>query len=46
MESYDVFLMGNSMALAEFKKTFGIVDHATWEYVIATKWQSSLRVSG
>lgn len=46
MESYDVLLMGNFMALAEFRRIFGIIDPATGEYVIATKWQSSLQVSG
>jgi SP family general alpha glucoside:H+ symporter-like MFS transporter len=45
MESYDVFLMGNFMALQQFKDTFGILDH-TGQKVIATKWQSSLQVSG
>jgi len=38
--------MGNFMALQEFKNTFGIVNPATGAKVIATKWQSSLQVSG
>jgi SP family general alpha glucoside:H+ symporter-like MFS transporter len=46
MEFYDVFLMGNFIALKEFKNTFGILNHATGQYVITTKWQSSLQVSG
>jgi hypothetical protein len=45
MEFYDVFHVGNFMALKEFKNTFGILDYATGQYVIATKWQLSLQVS-
>jgi len=46
MESYDVFLIGNFVALPEFKKQFGVWDAAGQEYVIVTKWQSALQVSG
>jgi SP family general alpha glucoside:H+ symporter-like MFS transporter len=46
MESYDVFLMGNFVALPAFKDKFGITDPATGFKVIATKWQSALQMSG
>ncbi|KAH8881104.1 sugar transporter [Thozetella sp. PMI_491] len=46
MESYDVFLIGNFVALGAFKKQYGIWDDATQGYVIETKWQSALQVSG
>ncbi|KAK5110936.1 hypothetical protein LTR62_005474 [Meristemomyces frigidus] len=46
MESYDVFLIGNFVALPAFQRQFGVFDTATQGYVIATKWQSSLQVSG
>ncbi|TVY36152.1 Maltose permease, partial [Lachnellula occidentalis] len=46
MESYDVFLMGNFVALPAFANKFGIWDAGTNKYVIATKWQSALQVSG
>ncbi|PBP16517.1 hypothetical protein BUE80_DR012722 [Diplocarpon rosae] len=39
MESYDVFLIGNFVALPAFKKEFGILHDG--EYVIQTKWQSA-----
>jgi SP family general alpha glucoside:H+ symporter-like MFS transporter len=46
MESYDVFLIGNFVALPAFKLKFG-VPVAGQEYgVIETKWQSALQVSG
>lgn len=45
MESYDVFLMGNFVALPEFKRRFGILDGAG-NPVIETKWQSALQMSG
>lgn len=45
MESYDVFLMNNFVALPEFKNRFGILDNAG-NKVIATKWQSALQMSG
>jgi SP family general alpha glucoside:H+ symporter-like MFS transporter len=46
MESYDVFLIGNFVALPAFANKYGIYDAATDKYVIATKWQSALQVSG
>jgi SP family general alpha glucoside:H+ symporter-like MFS transporter len=48
MESYDVFLMGNFLALPRFKEEYGIVNpnDPTGPKVIATEWQSSLQVSG
>lgn len=46
MESYDVFLIGNFVALPAFRNVFGIYDPGTDTFVIATKWQSALQVSG
>ncbi|WWC88929.1 uncharacterized protein L201_003844 [Kwoniella dendrophila CBS 6074] len=46
MESYDVFLIGNFLALDEFKRQFGILDHNTGKLVIAAKWQSALQMAG
>jgi MFS transporter, SP family, general alpha glucoside:H+ symporter len=46
MESYDVFLIGNFVALAAFKDQYGVVDPATGNKVIATSWQGALQVSG
>ncbi|KAF2655160.1 maltose porter [Lophiostoma macrostomum CBS 122681] len=46
MESYDVFLIGQFMALPAFVDKYGIINPATGEKVIATKWQSALQVSG
>ncbi|KAI8946283.1 general substrate transporter [Xylaria longipes] len=46
MESYDVFLCNNFVALPAFKQKYGIFDHATNQYVITTPWQSALQVSG
>lgn len=46
MESYDVFLIGNFVALPAFQKEYGIFDEGTQSYVIETKWQSALQVSG
>jgi hypothetical protein len=45
MESYDVFLIGNFVALDAFKKEYGVYDPVNG-YVIQTKWQSALQVSG
>ncbi|ODN86069.1 MFS transporter, SP family, general alpha glucoside:H+ symporter [Cryptococcus wingfieldii CBS 7118] len=45
MEAYDVFLIGNFIAMSEFKTRYGIMD-STGAYVIATKWQSALQMSG
>ncbi|CAI7661122.1 unnamed protein product [Penicillium glandicola] len=46
LESYDVFLIGNFVALPAFKRKYGVFDLATNDYVIVTKWQSALQVSG
>jgi SP family general alpha glucoside:H+ symporter-like MFS transporter len=46
MESYDVFLINNFVALGAFKERYGIYHEATNEWVIATKWQSALQCSG
>jgi SP family general alpha glucoside:H+ symporter-like MFS transporter len=46
MESYDVFLIGNFVALPEFRKQYGIYDGPVNGYVIEPKWQSALQVSG
>lgn len=44
MESYDVFLIGNFVALPAFKQQYGILHDGA--YVIEPKWQSALQVSG
>jgi len=46
MESYDVFLIGNFVALPKFREDFGIYYAPKGEYVIEAKWQSALQVSG
>ncbi|KAF2763983.1 general substrate transporter [Teratosphaeria nubilosa] len=46
MESYDVFLMNNFVALPYFVEQYGVVNPNTGKKVIATRWQSSLQVSG
>lgn len=46
MESYDVFLMNNFLALPAFTRRYGVYDEGTQAYVVVTKWQSSLQVSG
>lgn len=48
MESYDVFLINNFVALDAFKQKYGVFTHDTNppSYVIVTKWQSALQVSG
>ena len=46
MESYDVFLIGNFIALPAFREKYGIYYEAIDDYVIETKWQSALQVSG
>ncbi|KAL1861768.1 hypothetical protein VTK73DRAFT_6918 [Phialemonium thermophilum] len=45
MESYDVFLIGNFVALPAFQEKYG-VQQSDGTYVIVTKWQSALQVSG
>lgn len=46
MESYDVFLCNNFVALPAFKRNFGEQDPTTGEWVVVTSWQSALQVSG
>ncbi|KAH8682090.1 general substrate transporter [Xylariales sp. PMI_506] len=46
MESYDVFLCNNFVALDAFKNKFGEYDPVTKSNVIVTSWQSALQVSG
>ncbi|KAH7144196.1 general substrate transporter [Dactylonectria estremocensis] len=46
MESYDVFLIGNFIALPAFANKYGVWHEANEKYVIETKWQSALQVSG
>lgn len=46
MESYDVFLMGNFLALPAFTKDYGVWDEASQKFVVVTAWQSALQVSG
>jgi MFS transporter, SP family, general alpha glucoside:H+ symporter len=46
MESYDVFLCNNFVALPAFKEKYGIYDGEKNGYVITTAWQSALQVSG
>jgi len=46
MESYDVFIMGNFVALPAFKAQYGVYDPVSQGYVVVTKWQSALQVSG
>jgi SP family general alpha glucoside:H+ symporter-like MFS transporter len=44
MESFDMFLVGNFVALPAFKERFGIQLDGKW--VIETKWQSALFQAG
>jgi MFS family permease len=46
MESYDVFLIGNFVALPAFQQKYGVYDAVIKNWVIPTKWQSALQVSG
>ncbi|WWC62290.1 uncharacterized protein I303_104886 [Kwoniella dejecticola CBS 10117] len=46
MESYDVFLIGNFIALPAFTQRFGFFDEVTQKWIIATKWQSALQMAG
>lgn len=46
MESYDVFLIGNFVALKAFKNEFGVAVEGEVDKVIVTGWQSALQVSG
>jgi SP family general alpha glucoside:H+ symporter-like MFS transporter len=45
MESFDMFLNGNFVALGAFQKKYGIMV-ASGEFTIPTKWQSALFQSG
>lgn len=45
MESYDVFLMGNFLALPAFTKEYGVWDPVKNEYTVIARWQSALQVS-
>lgn len=44
MESFDMFLNGNFVALDIFKQTYGVMHDG--EMTIPTKWQSALFQSG
>lgn len=46
MESYDVFLIGNFMALPAFTQKYGVYNELKNEYVVPFKWQSAQQVSG
>jgi len=46
MESYDVFLMGNFVALPAFTAKYGVYDPVTQSNVVVPQWQSALQVSG
>ena len=45
MESYDVFLMGNFLALPAFTREYGVFDAVKNDYTVVAKWQSALQVS-
>jgi SP family general alpha glucoside:H+ symporter-like MFS transporter len=45
MESFDMFLNGNFVALTAFKKQYGVLVGPD-TYAIPTKWQSSLFQAG
>jgi len=46
MEAYDVFLMGNFLALPAFTKDYGVWNELKQEYVVAPAWQSAIQVAG
>lgn len=46
MESYDVFLCNNFVALPAFRRHYGVYDLQRQEWIIVTKWQSALQISG
>ena len=48
MESFDMFLNGNFVALPAFQKRYGVpkAGSTTNEFVIPTRWQSALFQSG
>lgn len=46
MESFDMFLNGNFVALPAFQKRYGVYKASDNTYTIPTKWQSALFQSG
>ncbi|GLI73380.1 hypothetical protein PoHVEF18_001597 [Penicillium ochrochloron] len=47
MESFDMFLNGNFVALGAFQRKYGVlIDAATDTYAIPTRWQSALFQAG
>ncbi|KAK3684455.1 hypothetical protein LTR37_020263 [Vermiconidia calcicola] len=46
MESYDVFLIGNFIALGAFTSRYGVYDAESDEYNIVNSWQSALLIAG
>jgi SP family general alpha glucoside:H+ symporter-like MFS transporter len=46
MESFDMFLNGNFVALTAFKKRYGVYVPEDDAFAIPTKWQSSLFQAG
>ncbi|KAK8067642.1 hypothetical protein PG996_006754 [Apiospora saccharicola] len=46
MESFDMFLNGNFVALEAFKRKYGILEANGIDWSIETKWQSSLFQAG
>lgn len=47
MESFDMFLNGNFVALGAFQKRYGVlIDAAKGTYAIPTRWQSALFQAG
>lgn len=47
MESFDMFLNGNFVALDPFQRRYGVpLNDGTGKYAIPTKWQSALFQSG
>ncbi|KAJ7175438.1 maltose porter [Mycena filopes] len=46
MESYDVFLIGNFIALPAFANRFGELDVSSGKYFIVPRWQSALQMAG
>ncbi|KAK8844854.1 hypothetical protein IAR55_006704 [Kwoniella newhampshirensis] len=46
MESYDVFLIGNFIALPAFTHDYGVWDPLTSKNVIVPRWQSALQMAG
>lgn len=46
MESFDMFLNGNFVALPAFQRRYGILEANGVDWTIETKWQSSLFQAG